>query len=59
MFNTDLAEQFQVFGVSHFITIAIVFVFVGLVYVFREKLKEKKYYNFFRYFFVIITIGQE
>ena len=59
MFNTNLAEQFQVFGMTHFITILIVLFFVVLVYLFREKLKERKYFNFFRYLFVVITIGQE
>lgn len=59
MFNTDLADQFQVFSTTHFVTIGIVFIFVILVYVFREKLKEQKRYNFFRYLFVAITLGQE
>jgi hypothetical integral membrane protein (TIGR02206 family) len=59
MFDTDLENQFQIFSASHFVTILIVFFFVFLVYQYREKLKEKKYYNFFRYLFVVITIGQE
>lgn len=59
MFNQDLAGTFESFTIQHLIAVLIVFTAVGLVIGFRDKLKEKKYYNFFRYAFVIITIGQE
>lgn len=59
MFNQDLQGTFTTFGISHFLAIAVVFLGVFLVYYFRENLKEKKYYNFFRYLFIVITLGQE
>jgi hypothetical integral membrane protein (TIGR02206 family) len=59
MFNQDLMNTFQVFSLTHLIVALIVFFLVFLVYFNRETLKEKKYYNFFRYLFVAITLGQE
>lgn len=59
MFNPDLAETFSNFTLAHLFVVLIVFLVVVLVYSYREKLKIKKNYNFFRYLLVIITIGQE
>lgn len=59
MFNEDLANTFTNFTLEHLIAVLVVFFVVFLVILNKEKLREKKIYNFTRYAFVAITIGQE
>ena len=59
MFNQDLEGTFTIFGLSHLLAIIVVFFSVFLVIYYKDTLKQKKYYNRFRYLFVIITVGQE
>ena len=59
MFDTSLQDHFQMFGTSHLISGLIILISAFFVYYYREELREKKRYDFFRYLFVIVTIGQE
>ncbi len=59
MFNPDLENTFVMYSVSHLVTIFLAFFAVFLIIYFKEALKETKRFNFFRYLFVFLTIGQE
>lgn len=59
MFSEEYANTFKIFSTSHLLSVFVVLFLVALVIIFRAKLREEKYFNFFRYMLVTITIGQE
>lgn len=59
MFNTDLEGKFQIFSISHFIAILIVFTIVVVIYYFKDVLREKRYFDKIRWTLAILILLQE
>jgi len=59
MFNADLENTFVNFSLQHGLAVLVVFSLIALIYLNKEKLKEEKRFNRWRYILAFLTIGQE